>query len=126
VDPDFYIRYYKAIENSPVHSSFCRDTFGIDLGQHGFADIKQIELIATFSNITQTDRVIDIGCGNGMITEYLFNITGASFTGLDNVSIAIQNARKRTISSKNKLQFIEGDINDLHLPHNYYNIICDC
>ena len=33
--------------------------------------------------LDETDRVLELGCGNGLITEYISDTAGAHITGLD-------------------------------------------
>ncbi len=123
MDPDFYDRYYRETLGNPLHSEFCRQVFGIDLCQHGFADIEQLHLLIEVGPIRAEHQVLDVGCGNGMITEYVQERTGARFTGLDNARAAIQQARERTRPRRDRLQFIEGDINALRLPAAVYHAV---
>lgn len=39
----FYNEYYRAMLQSRAHSLFCERVYGKDLGQHGMADLEQIE-----------------------------------------------------------------------------------
>jgi ubiquinone/menaquinone biosynthesis C-methylase UbiE len=121
MEPDFYNKYYEIIEDSHIHSLFCKTVFGIDLCQQGFTDLQQIKLIADCIEPGQT--VIDIGCGNGRITEYLQEQTGGNFTGLDNSIIAIDRAIRRTKNTNKQLIFIYGDINDLQLPAGEFDVV---
>jgi len=41
----FYEAFYTAVEHSEAHRAFCERVFGKDLGQHGFADLEQLELL---------------------------------------------------------------------------------
>ncbi len=122
MEADFYNRYYQATERSLLHAEFCRQVFGIDLCQHGFADIEQLHLLTQVGRIEAAHRVLDVGCGSGRITEYLQERTGARFTGLDNVPVAIRQARERT-RGKGGLEFVEGDINALRLAPGAYDAI---
>jgi len=118
---DFYTQFYKKTENSEVHSEFCRSGFGIDLNQHGFADIEQLNLILEITSMSPAQNVLDIGCGNGMIAEYLSHKSGARVTGIDSCKAAILQAQRRTKDSR--LVFQQGDINDLCLPDIEYDTI---
>ena len=80
---DFYDAYYAAVEHSQAHHAFCERVFGKDLCQHGFANLKQLELLMQVTRLGSAHRALDLGCGNGMIAEYLSDCTGAHITGLD-------------------------------------------
>ena len=120
---DFYTAYYSAIESSQAHHSFCERVFGIDLGQHGFADLQQLELLIQTSKLDAKDHVLDMGCGNGKIAEYLSDRTGARMVGIDYIESAIQSAQTRARTKAERLEFITGDLNRLELPRHSFNII---
>jgi cyclopropane fatty-acyl-phospholipid synthase-like methyltransferase len=120
---DFYTPYYSAVEHSQAHHAFCERVFGIDLCQHGFADLEQLELLLQVTRLGSRQRVLDLGCGNGMITEYLSDRTGAHITGLDYIPQAIRRALQRTASKSDRLAFLIGDINQLELPGSAFDAI---
>lgn len=120
---EFYTPYYAAIDHSPAHHTFCERVFGKDLGQHGFADLDQLELLIQVTRLGATDRALDLGCGNGLIAEYLCARTNAHFTGLDYIPQAIRSAQQRTATRAERLTFLVGDINQLVLPARAFDII---
>ena len=120
---DFYDQYYAAIEHSQAHHAFCERVFGRDLGQHGFAHLEQLELLMQVTRLGPAQHVLDLGCGNGMIAEYLSDCTGAYITGLDYIPQAISQAQSRTAAKSERLRFIVGDINGLELPSKAFDVI---
>lgn len=120
---EFYDRFYAAIEKSAAHATFCEQVFGQNLGQHGFADIAQLEAVICGLGITPNQRILDLGCGQGQISEFLSDCTGAHVTGLDYVDSAIEQAQHRTAAKRDRLTFVVGDINALELPHAAYQAI---
>jgi cyclopropane fatty-acyl-phospholipid synthase-like methyltransferase len=112
---DFYESFFAAVEHSRAHRSFCERVFGMDLGQHGFADLEQLELLIEVTGLDAGQHVLDLGCGNGMIAEYLSDRTGAQVTGLDYIPLAIEQAKARTAAKSERLAFEMGDINRLEL-----------
>jgi cyclopropane fatty-acyl-phospholipid synthase-like methyltransferase len=120
---DFYTSFYTAVENSRAHHAFCERVFGIDLCQHGFADRKQLTLLMRVTRLCAGRRVLDLGCGNGMIAEYLSDRTGAHITGLDYIEEAIRQARRRTAAKSDRLEFLDGDINRLSLPRGAFDLV---
>jgi len=120
---DFYNAYYSAVEHSQAHHEFCERVFGKDLCQHGFANLEQLELLLQVTQLGSGHRVLDLGCGNGMITEYLSDISGAHITGLDYIPQAISLASKRTANKSARLAFMVGDINQLELPRRAFDVI---
>jgi SAM-dependent methyltransferase len=68
-------------------------------------------------------QVLDLGCGDGRIAEYLSGRTGAHLTGLDYVPGAIRLARERTVDKADHLAFMVGDLNALELPAHHFDVI---
>jgi ubiquinone/menaquinone biosynthesis C-methylase UbiE len=120
---DFYTRYFVAAEQSQAHHVFCERVFGTDLCQHGFADLGQLELIVQVTGLGPASHVLDVGCGNGRIAEYLSDRTGAHITGLDYIPEAIDQARIRTAAKSERLTFMVGDINQLEIPASAFDVI---
>ena len=120
---DFYERFYALVPSSPAHSLFCQRAFGLDLGQHGFADLAQLEALIEATGMRAGQHVLDLGCGDGRISEYLCGRTGAHVTGLDYVPEAIRLARERTPAKAGCLAFIVGDLNALDLPARRFDTI---
>lgn len=120
---DFYTAFYSVTEHSQAHHAFCERVFGMNLCQHGFADLAQLDLLLQVTQLGPAHRVLDLGCGNGMITEYLSDRTGAHITGLDYIPDAIRQAQKRTVAKSDRLSFLVGDINQLELPAGSYDAI---
>jgi len=84
---EFYERFYAKVPSSPVHALFCQRAFGLDLGQHGFADLAQLDALVEATDMRAGRRVLDLGCGDGRIAEYLSHRTGAHLTGLDYIHL---------------------------------------
>jgi cyclopropane fatty-acyl-phospholipid synthase-like methyltransferase len=120
---DFYTAFYSAIEHSSAHRAFCERVFGKDLCQHGFTDLKQLELLLQVTCLGASHRALDLGCGNGMIAEYLSDRSGAHITGLDYIPLAIRQAQVRTALKAGRLSFLVGDINMLSLPEQAFDVI---
>jgi ubiquinone/menaquinone biosynthesis C-methylase UbiE len=120
---DFYHSFYAAVEHSLAHHVFCLRVFGIDLSQHGFASLEQLELLRQVTGLGPAQRALDLGCGSGMIAEYLSDRSGAHFTGLDYIPLAVEQAQKRTIKKADRLSFMVGDINALELPEQAFDVI---
>jgi SAM-dependent methyltransferase len=120
---DFYEAFYTAVEHSQAHRAFCERVFGKDLCQHGFADLEQLELLIELTGFGPELRALDVGCGNGMIDEYLSDRTGAHVTGLDYIPLAIDQARRRTAAKSDRLAFEVGDINRLELPLGAFDLV---
>ncbi len=120
---DFYARYYEAMLTSRAHAAFCEQVFGRNLCQHGFADMAQLDALIDTAGLGPGQAALDLGCGNGMIAEYLSDQTGAQITGLDYIPAAIRQARERTAGKHDRLAFRVGDITALELPNAAYDVI---
>lgn len=113
---DFYEHFYRMVQHSPVHAAFCEQSFGVNLGQHGFTDLVQLQALLAQGQFTPDTHLLDLGCGVGMISEYISDQTGAQVTGLDYIPEAIHQAQARTAEKRERLTFVTGDINALALP----------
>ncbi len=67
--------------------------------------------------------MLDLGCGSGMISEYISDCTGAHVTGVDYIPGAITLAQERTAAKRDRLLFVVGDINTLTLPPEAFDAI---
>ena len=65
----------------------------MDLIQDGQADMDSINDQIDFLQIKKEDRVLDLGCGAGGISEYISDHIGAHVTGLDYAATAMETAR---------------------------------
>ncbi len=66
-------------------------------------------------------HILDLGCGAGGLSEYVFDKFGAFVTGIDYSESAIRTARDRTPNKREKLNFRQADLNALDLPSNTFN-----
>ncbi|HEX8130375.1 MAG TPA: methyltransferase domain-containing protein [Pyrinomonadaceae bacterium] len=108
-----YDNFFSRAEQSRAHALFCERVYGKNLCQHGLADISQLDKLLTALRLTDGDRVLDLGCGNGRITEHLQDLSGAFFTGMDISTEAISQARARTAAKRARLTFRVGNMNRL-------------
>jgi ubiquinone/menaquinone biosynthesis C-methylase UbiE len=60
--------------------------------------------------LNRLSHVLDVGCGNGKIAEYISDITQASVTGIDYIPEAIMLATQRTADRRYRLNFIVGNL----------------
>jgi cyclopropane fatty-acyl-phospholipid synthase-like methyltransferase len=128
---DFYERFYRAVAGSPAHAIFCERVFGRNLCQHGFADMAQLDALIAATQLRPGQAGLDLGCGNGLITEYIADRTGAHMTGLDYIPAAIRDAQARiarpdvsgAAAKSDRLAFVVGDINALDLPPAAFDVI---
>ena len=55
--------------------------------------------------LSKRSKVLEIGCGNGKMAEYISDLTQASVTGIDYIPEAIEQATRRTQNKRNRLNF---------------------
>jgi len=101
----FYTSFYRAIAHSQAFGEYCRRVFGLNLGQHGFSDMQQIERALARLALKPAERLLDIGSGNGGIAEYISDRSGAHVTGIDYIPEAIEQACRRTAGKRERLGF---------------------
>ncbi len=58
---DFYTRFYDALPRSPAYAEFCRQLYGMDLGQQGFSDMEQLHALLDAVQLRPGERALDIG-----------------------------------------------------------------
>ena len=73
----WYTDYYTALPTSPATAAFCARVYGRDLGQHGYMDLPQLDALLAAADLGPASRVLDLGCGDGRIAEYVSDTTGA-------------------------------------------------
>lgn len=112
----WYRDFHRAVEHSAAFAEYAQRVFGQNLGQHGFSDWTEIELMMEMVGIGQAWEVLDIGCGTGKIAERISDVTGARVTGIDYVPEAVEQARRRTRTKSGRLQFALGNLDDDELP----------
>jgi cyclopropane fatty-acyl-phospholipid synthase-like methyltransferase len=110
---EFYSNYYQIAQNSEAHGIFCSKVYGKNFCQHGMADMNQINKLLKISNIKSNDKVLEIGCGSGYITKYIYDATNCSLTGIDLSEKAIEIAKNKYTLENNKLNFISVDMNKI-------------
>jgi SAM-dependent methyltransferase len=119
----FYRDYYTATQHSRAHADFCARVYGKDLCQHGYMDMAQLNKLLEVTNLSEDNRVLDLGCGSGLIAEYISDVTGAHVHGIDNNAEAIQQALERTAHKRDRLTFERGDIYHLDLPAGTFDTV---
>ena len=120
---DFYTRFYQAVASSAANAEYCERVYGRNLCQHGFADLPHLDHLIQVSGIAAGSRVLDLGCGNGMIAEYIADQTGAHVTGIDFIERAILDAQARTEARRDRLAFRVMDMSRLDFPPASFDVV---
>lgn len=123
---NWYNEYFKRADKSAAHAHFCREVYGIDLCQHGMMDAAEMDFLASLLRPGET--VLEIGCANGRITEYLHDRTGCAILGIDYSDVAISQAQARTETKAPALRFQCVDLIGGEIPDGDYDAIIaiDC
>lgn len=69
-----------------------------------------------------SEKVLDLGCGLGRITEYLQNKTKTHFIGIDIASEALKLARERN-NGNNTIDFVHGNMSEPNFPSTSFDLI---
>jgi ubiquinone/menaquinone biosynthesis C-methylase UbiE len=120
---DWYERYYSAVAGSAANATYCERLAGRNFCQHDFIEIRHLDQVIEVSGMRSGQRVLDLGCGNGFIAEYLSDQTGARFVGLDYIPEAIRQAQERTRAKRNRLEFQVGDMARLEFPASTFDLV---
>jgi ubiquinone/menaquinone biosynthesis C-methylase UbiE len=117
----YYQKFYPAAHASPTHSRLCERVFGEDLCQEGQTDMDSLNHLLELLDLKNEESMLDLGCGAGVISEYISDQTGAQVTGIDYAAPAIAEATERTSDKRSRLNFIHGDFSNLGLEPNSYD-----
>ncbi|MCW5853334.1 MAG: class I SAM-dependent methyltransferase [Anaerolineae bacterium] len=120
---DWYTRYYQVVLDSRANALYCERLAGRNLYQHDFTEMADLDRLIEVTGMSEGQRVLDLGCGNGFITEYLSDQSGACCTGLDFIPEAIRQAEERTRAKRDRLRFQEGDMARLDFPPASFDIL---
>jgi cyclopropane fatty-acyl-phospholipid synthase-like methyltransferase len=118
----YYDRFFTQAKKSSAHSTFCEQVYGKDLCQQGIMDMEQLNKLLEVLNLNKKSRVLELGCGNGVITQYMANETGAHFTGVDYSGVGIKQARALA-QNNGGLSFQKADIKKLRFAAGSFDTI---
>ncbi|MFC1477161.1 class I SAM-dependent methyltransferase [candidate division KSB1 bacterium] len=90
----------QAIETDPeiieaLNKEYCQRLYGKYLAQWNMLTMDQLNNMVDILKKEQPEKLLDVGCGAGVITEYIHAETGSAITAVDKNRKAIQSARKR-------------------------------
>ena len=123
LDLYFYNEFYEKAEKSEVHSEFCKLVYGKDLCQHGMLDMNQLDKLIEISKLNSNSNVLELGCGNGFITEYISDKTQCHITGIDIAKKAIEHANERTKQKNNRIIFETKNMEKLDYKEKSFDVI---
>ncbi|KPU43382.1 demethylmenaquinone methyltransferase [Oxobacter pfennigii] len=87
-----------------------------------YHDSKKIEMLLDYVGINKGDKILDVGCGTGVLTLFLRKLTGdgGSITSVDISENMIEAAKKKF--SYDNVEFVAQDIMEFK-PSEKYNAI---
>lgn len=118
---EWYNEYFRRAAESPTHSRFCEAVYGRDLCQHGMMDIDEMDFLASL--LKPGEKVLEVGCSNGFITEYIHRQAGCDILGVDYSDVAVGQAQARTRGKADTLNFRCVDLIQDELPGGEYDVI---
>lgn len=119
----YYQRFYTAAAASAAHSELCRRAFGEDLTQEGQTDMASLQIALEALPLGPEKHMLDLGCGAGVIAEYVSDRTGARVTGLDYSANAVAAAEARTADKRDRLTFRAANFNLMEPEPGAYDAI---
>ena len=119
----YYQKFYPAARASEAHSKLCQRVFGEDLCQEGQTDMASLKHLLSLLELKDDEKVLDLGCGAGVISEYISDQSGASVTGLDYAASAVAEATERTKEKQYRLNFVQANFNDLDLATESLDVV---
>ena len=118
-----YDSLFSKTETSKAYSIFCKRVFGKDLSQYNVLNMEQLNTLIDKLELKPDEVALDIGCGNGRITEHISHLTGAKMVGLDFAAEVIKNAQHRTVDKRDHLTYVTGDMNELSFDEESFDAI---
>lgn len=117
-----YDNFFSMDSQSKAHSVFCEKVYGMDLSQHGLIDQHELSFLLELLKKNSAKKILDIGCGNGKITEWISKSLAVSCVGIDISDEGVRLAGERTKDNP-LLHFEIGNINDIHSSEMYDAIL---
>lgn len=103
-------------EQSATGRKFREQVYGLNLCQFSTMSMTQLDKLLEVMNLCEDDHILDLGCGIGLISEYISDVTGASVMGIDFSAGAIKRAQERTRKKRARLSYQVMDMDELSLP----------
>lgn len=119
----WYREYYTTAPRSAAYRRFCEELYGRFLCQTNFSDMGQLARLAKMLDLRPGEQALDLGCGIGMIAEYLSDSSGAAFTGIDYCPDAVAQALERTAAKRHLLDFAVQNLDTLDFPDRSFDAL---
>jgi len=120
---DFYNDYYARILQSKAHAIFCEKVYGRNLCQEGMLAELQLDKLIEMLRESRGKNILELGCGNGMLAEYISDMTGSNVLGIDFSGEAIRQAKERTSGKRDKVSFSLCGIDDIDSARDRFDVV---
>jgi 2-polyprenyl-3-methyl-5-hydroxy-6-metoxy-1,4-benzoquinol methylase len=117
----WYDEYFRRAASSATHAEFCQKVYGKNLCQHGLMDMVELDFLVSL--IKPGTKILELGCSNGYLTEYIHEQTQSEILGLDYSKIAIEQAKERKNHKAKTLEFRQVDLTKEEIPGKEYDYI---
>jgi ubiquinone/menaquinone biosynthesis C-methylase UbiE len=115
----WYREFFPAAAHSRAYAEFCERLYG----QAGFSDMQPIDDMIGLLGLSPDIRILDLGCGTGMLAEYISDTTGDRLWGMDYCPEAVEIANVRTETKRERLSYQVGNLDHLDYPENFFDFI---
>ena len=88
------------MDSNEYNKKFYSEIFDKEAGRYYKIQKRKIEIVLNLLEKHEKGRILDIGCGDGLITQMIAEKTGAEAHGVDISNGAVSKARKRGIFAK--------------------------
>lgn len=100
-------RMIKCATDSRAYLDYCEEIYGYRMYLFNMMDKPQLDYLFNTIQISESDSILDLGCGTGSILNNLVEKYKCHGTGIDQLNTAtVQKCSK-------KISYIEGDIDEL-------------
>lgn len=117
----WYNEYFRRAATSAAHAQFCEKVYGKDLCQHGLMDMAELDFLITL--IEPGSKILEIGCSNGRISEYIAERVECQILGLDYSDVAIEQAQEKMEGKGKALHFEWADLTNADIPGGNYDLV---
>lgn len=116
-------KWASAIEKSTAYQVFCQMVYGASRAQLNMLTEQQLSKLIEVLHLGKNDRVLDLGCGNGAISEHIAVVSGAEVLGVDLAAKSIKVAQERTSGKSARVSYQVMDMDNLHLPKGGFDAV---
>lgn len=95
--------------------------FGIGGAHPGGFQLTQ-ELLSA-ENINNQSKILDVGCGTGQTSAYLYSQFGAQILGLDINPTMIEKAKQRFLSQNMPIQLMQGSVENIPAENDTFDFV---